>query len=1089
MIRNVMTGKSQETFDRIERVRKRKAEEAARGEEVHYPQLSPEWWDEELARQDQADMAWRRFAWENLPALLQFPAAPVVGGAQAALRASAPLYQRVIQGAYWPARAAISGMTQYLGTTMGNLADPTTYTPPASTAYPAAALEFIFGRLPWGIQRLVAPGLATTREGQIVTETLKKVDPTLAQTPGMHTPGSHMAETERLMQRLPLQGALRTAYRAAQESIDQVLKGIRLAMGAGTRSENAAWQLVRNELGQWQMVPTGGQSGLEADALTSQALQHLGLHAPGGRTIPEIRRLTGEVEAANRATYPQWARDNLARYQQQRASQGQAALTPPEEARWLEDHLLAEVPTRLQAGVHQALDAANQRLDQIYTVLDGQVWRTPLDPKDHTTLGTLRTLTMPDPSQVAEGSAFHTASDALALAKGIAGQEETTLAGVYDLARVLYEARDDVARAIMEKTTRDPLSGETRLTSEGAKDLRDRIMPRLNEAIRPVDALLKGKMVDISAIKAQAAAKIDEWERGTRTTRLTTREGVPAPNPAMAEDPDIAWFRGLQRLPDAIPFGQAQRIRSEAGYLKRQEGLSIGNVVARHGDEYSDHLKRAMTDTAVRLGNTGLYDEWRAADTAYHNLASVWNSPLMMDVVSMSPDDYLTRLVRNERPGDMATLRQAVPQDIWEQVGPLWLTRQIERARDPVTGALSAEALEGTLNTLTRATEAQVFGQIDTAPLHQRLDQAVAMQRALTAEDGTALGEYMGRIGDPALQQVVQADKLAPLFAQSTEAATDLTQPGQLKSRLDAKGQAWRDALFPRGELDTLRDQLGQADALVTASRTADSAELYRMMQRLTPAQQGLVQQDWYTREIAPLLGTAGDVNMDALYRVMHDLRTNPTRRLALFPGGEIDQFLPAMEKANALHKAPTATDPQMLTAYKSTINDPVVWQEQVASDWLFPALQIDQKTGLIDAKAILTHLDNNPVVTRLMLGADGERELRHFALTADVLANQTSAALHPAWAQGAFGGLVVGGTYLSGSVGGGLATGVGVATTMHYLSRLLTAPRITRWLTSGMHVAPGAQQAIEAFGHLLGTRYGSMSNRPQDVGETPPAP
>jgi hypothetical protein len=844
------------------------------------------------------------------------------------------------------------------------------------------------------------------------------------------------------------------------------------------------WSLVRQEVDPWGMTPHGGRVGQETTRLVDEAMRDFGVQAPGGETIPQVRRLGGEVEAFNVGMFPASAQQALRTAKQYRASQGLPAFSPREEQVFLEDHVLAEVPKTLLSGVHRSLDNAKARLNQVYQHLYSRMQQTPMDIAK---VQQVRNITLPMLGNASTDSVYHNVFNQIRALKLL--PDKVTFNTVEDLYSQMHALRLDVAQAITEKLGPDPVTGQLMTTTAGAKDLQDRIMPRVNQMMKPLEELLHGKMVDLKWVQDKALADLAIYGRGSKVPLVSLEQGVPVPRRGETLDPDIAWLAALVRQPRYVSFDQAQALRSQAGILKRHEGSNIGNRMAERGEEYSEYLKNSMGETANKLGSgpTGLYQSWRAADALYADAARVWNSPLMQDVTSMSPDDFLTRIVMNERPGDTAMLRSVAPAEAWRQVGPMWLTRQIRAAQDPVTGALRPEMLERTIHALTKATQSDAFAGRDLTPLKTALDKATAMQRALTVSDPGELRELARVIGDPALMAAVRSDRLSKVLAGTQDVATNLTQAGKLAARLGEIPPAERDILFPGGELQVLRARLGQADALQQSAREMDPTRLTQLMNEVKdPALKRAVQEDWFTRELAPYFHAEGRVDLNGLYTRMNELRAQPAFRQALFPAGELDRLITQVDVAHALSKAPRAADVGELGNFKARVTavDPNLWRV-AESDWLAQGFfRTDQKSGLLDGAHMMAYLDKDKHFTTMMLGQDGERELRHLAATVKALEDRPGrggalARITP-WGIAFAGMYAFGPTQAAAGVG---LVGLGGGT----LSWLLSHPQATRAIAHALHTPAESPMAGEIMGLLTGILAGDVLSSGRQLKVTPP--
>jgi len=956
-----------------------------------------------------------RYAFELGPPLLAAAHIPAQAPSQA-LQNLSPLYRAFLQYGYVPAKAATVGIMQYLGTKAANLVDPSHATDPEASGMITGATEGIFGAAGAGYKTAKDFAGRHFQESPEGTQLRTTVEQYGGQTqPGMTTKSPFLRGTTNFLEHRPGSGRLRNVREHAQQVIDDALTYVRSKLPGGEVS-----------------------SYVEGGTPTVTPKTTLDLEPMLRPQLPVVPKTRNDMFT------------KLRRY-----------ITPG-----LSDDI-HEVPRLVQekingnkrTGTVGELELFKQDAARGYEALDDALQRTPLSA---TTLkASLRDLTPPAGTQ--RGSVFHIADDLTQAIKTL--PNDMTLDTAQDFQKMLLRAIDEAQAAIADRgvsTAQAPMP----LTSL-TRDIQQRVLPALGNALRDVNKMLESKLVGITYVKQGAKDIISAHDQSL----LKGQPGIA--NVPTEEPAHVFAARKILAEPNMyVPFQRAHQMGSELAAISRTPGQNVHNPVAEAGARLEQIVFHSMQHTAENLGQGRARQLWLDADRFYQQGAAIWNSPLMTQLTGASLDDILTTIVRNERPNDTTMLRQVLGEPLWDRVGDMWITRILEESRDPVTKAIRPQVALDTMQKLTPWGEAAVFPTRRMDRVQADLAHVASLEEGLTSTDATRLKELRARAGvgdwqdvsDIRVSEIVERNRvngvvhpdgvLRDLNALEATGAAEHLWPqglGSLKAKL-AQASAAHKTLTETNEL-LMRQWV--SDAGPVASREAGDVRIAKLAEEARDSQGRINPRTWLDS-----INQMGAATEQELY----GQRLAPLKRRL--------QQLDAMERATG---SETLGNPTLMRHLRQSVNDPQAW-EHVQGDLLADGFKIVD--GHIDGNYLLNHIDNvlgkqGGMLAEIFPNPQVVHELRHLASAAKAVAQHNESyrasgiGRHPFPAVVEFTGtgalLVFGHPWVAVGVQGGAFLGVSA------LSRLLTNPNFARKMTAGFHTSQATRQAFDIAGAITG--------------------
>ena len=434
---------------------------------------------------------------------------------------------------------------------------------------------------------------------------------------------------------------------------------------------------------------------------------------------------------------------------------------------------LDTTPELSQRSLAKQLEATDQYVHKNFQDMDVHLARQPLPwtgaaqlppgGYSHAQAALTSMAVTPDPAAVALATRMGKAESLTAALPAQATVGEVTLA--YKETRGALRQAEQMLEEIRRRRPPGQAPHPRQAPNPLEQALEYDVIPVLQQSLTPLEQHLSPYLVDITAPKQWAQGRVGRWEDGLKT--MTPEEASKALIPQ-----DVKAAQELLAKDDFVTFQEAQQYRSDLLKVSRTRGPNIGDSASKEAAEGSQVIWQAMDARAQTV--PGLKPMHDFANKQFAQAAEMWNSPYLMDLTDASLDDLLTGLVKNERPNDMKTLREALGlgttgRPVLDDVAQMWLTRKLEAAKRHGGGEISnAKSLLNDLENMTDQMEKQVFPGGELYRVRGELRKVVDMQDAVAiarkGDEASAheLQKVKTRLSsDPALWEAVQSDVLA----------------------------------------------------------------------------------------------------------------------------------------------------------------------------------------------------------------------------------------------------------------------------------------------------------------------------------------
>lgn len=479
---------------------------------------------------------------------------------------------------------------------------------------------------------------------------------------------------------------------------------------------------------------------------------------------------------------------------------------------------------------------------ELYQDLDRAVRSAPIS----TTGMKARLPRLKIPQGVERDSFFNEAADTIAALHGL--PDTITLDGAMETQKNLLRSISDIQQHISEVRFSGVDSNPILL-----QRLESQVLPDLGNSLKEVNTLLEGRLVPLDGLKRIARGILHQHEAGLGIPQSIV-EGGAGRLPGL-EEAHIAAARAIENLPSHIPINQAQQIASQLGDITRGGEANVGADAA----DAAERMRRALvgwyqdaqgnpiatkawnpfTSKGSRIPGAiqqtlSHIDEkapelYAGAQEKFQQYAQGYNSQLAQWLMTASPDDITTQIVRNARPNDLQAIRQLVGEQGFREIGNNWLAQAAARSRDSATQHLNPKHFLDEISQLSEASELVLFGQEVRLPngastivsklngIKDSLRQAWAIEQSVNAAsrgDFTLLRDRLAIT--PGQAEMIGEDWLNKIVASAEHGTTGDINPRTVLEKIkdshippDIEAQ-----MFPNGKLERLRQHFQKADAM-----------------------------------------------------------------------------------------------------------------------------------------------------------------------------------------------------------------------------------------------------------------------------------
>jgi len=457
------------------------------------------------------------------------------------------------------------------------------------------------------------------------------------------------------------------------------------------------------------------------------------------------------------------------------------------------------------------------------------------------------------------------------------------------------------------------------------------LVPELGQTLTQVNKLLEGRMVNLQPLKAEAQNILSGYAKSLQLPQeILEGAGSMGKVPAL-EEAHIMAARNILKKENFVQFDEAQQILADLNALRRHAGPNIGNAPSDAGKTLRDILwgdsatgvEGEMFKTAKRL-DPSIEPAFRSAQQLYERGASLYNSPLIMELSKASLDDILTKIVQNERPEDLRMLHAVLGDHLFDRVGQMWLKRVEQASTNPVTKVVSPGQVQERLAELRPIAEEQLFPQGQIARLKVQTDRTAAMEQALRETNPRVYDDLTRQMTRPDASQVGEI-RLSQILEKNTDPVTSVINfDAALSAIQDLHATGMAEKLWPGTQLGKIQDSLRQASALKRSLTTDNSLVLKELQGQVDPQHWSIAGELRLAQIFKDSRDTQGNLDIAAVLKRLQGLGEAE----GVLYGNKLAPLKSALVKADAMQQVMGVLDkPELITKYRQVVNDPLAWQ------------------------------------------------------------------------------------------------------------------------------------------------------------------